>query len=119
MGDAARHRVRGGPAVGFFWFFVFVNTVVLGGLVGLAFLNPVVGAVIALPCLVLPFVVPALRERRDRRRAAAVAGARLRARADPVTLAFAIGGPGRVADVIIADGPARTGQPHRRCAAPQ
>ncbi|GID27028.1 hypothetical protein [Paractinoplanes brasiliensis] len=89
--------------VGFFWLFVLATAVVLGALVGLAFLNPIAGAVVALPALALPFVVPASRERRDRRRAVAGARAWLRARPDPLMLAFAIGGPDRVTDVILAD----------------
>jgi len=88
--------------MGSFCFFV-TNVALLGGLIGVTVASPAAGAVLAGLVGVLLVLGPTARERWDRRHAVVRATKWLRTRPDPVTLAFAIGGPDRVTDLIIAD----------------
>jgi len=85
------------------FFFYVTNVALLGGLIGVTVANPAAGAVFAALGGAFLLLGPTARERWDRRHAVVRATEWLRTRPDPVTLAFAIGGPDRVTDLIIAD----------------
>jgi len=84
-------------------FDVHANAVLLDGLIGVIIASPATWAVLTGLAATLLLVVPTVRERRDRRRAVSRARTWLRTKPDPATLAFAIGGPDRVTDLVIAD----------------